>query len=518
MSLVLTLGVCLLLLVVSRLVASFASSRRIRRPLPPGPKPRLFIGNLLDLPKVTPWKTYQEWRQIYGDVIHLHVPWQPIIVLNSAKAALDLLEKRSDIYSDRIRYRMWTLIGWDFSLAISPYGPIWRSQRRLFHQYFNQTVVHAYQGVQLEEVRKFLSRALESPEHIKEHINHTFISVILRIVYGKKIQGLSDEYIQIAETSLDGMNVAAIPGRHWVEFLPFLSYIPSWCIGGDTQRIVKKYRPAVEAMLDKPLVKINEALATGEVMTAAAYDMLKSVKDRNGGELSPENYTLVKNVAGIAYAAAVETTTASSEVFLLAMAMHPEVQKKAQAELDLYVGSNRLPEFYDLDSLIYIQAIALEVTRWIPVVPNGIAHRLMVDDEYNGYFIPKGTIAIANVWAMMRDPEDYPEPDVFKPERFIKDGKINTDIRNPNTMAFGFGRRICPGRHLSNAMFRLFIASILHVFNVEAGRGRDGKMQELSLETETGLVIRPNTVPHGLKPRSQAAAASLVRQQSSIDV
>lgn len=74
------------------------------------------------------------------------------------------------------------------------------------------------------------------------------------------------------------------------------------------------------------------------------------------------------------------------------MAMYPDVQKKAQAELDLHIGSNRLPEFSDIDSLVYVQAVALEVARWLPVVPGGIAHRLMTDDEYKGYFIPKGTL------------------------------------------------------------------------------------------------------------------------------
>ncbi len=77
------------------------------------------------------------------------------------------------------------------------------------------------------------------------------------------------------------------------------------------------------------------------------------------------------------------------------MAMFPEVQTKAQAELDLVVGPSRLPEMSDRDSLVYIQAIVMESMRWIPVTPLGIPHRLTDNDSYNGYFIPKGTVVIA---------------------------------------------------------------------------------------------------------------------------
>lgn len=77
------------------------------------------------------------------------------------------------------------------------------------------------------------------------------------------------------------------------------------------------------------------------------------------------------------------------------MAMFPEVQKKAQAELDAHIGSGRLPDYSDYESLVYIRAITLEAMRWIPVVPLGLPHRVTIDDEYQGISIPKGTIIIS---------------------------------------------------------------------------------------------------------------------------
>jgi cytochrome P450 len=72
------------------------------------------------------------------------------------------------------------------------------------------------------------------------------------------------------------------------------------------------------------------------------------------------------------------------------MATHPEIQKKAQNEIDTIVGTHRLPTFEDRPSLPYIEALYREVMRWKPVLPLGVAHATIADDVYEGYFIPKG--------------------------------------------------------------------------------------------------------------------------------
>ena len=80
------------------------------------------------------------------------------------------------------------------------------------------------------------------------------------------------------------------------------------------------------------------------------------------------------------------------------MVLFPEVQKKAQAELMAVVGPNRLPEHDDEQSLPYIRALAKECLRWRSVAPLGFPHRVLEDDEYRGYRIPKGSMVISNLW------------------------------------------------------------------------------------------------------------------------
>ena len=90
------------------------------------------------------------------------------------------------------------------------------------------------------------------------------------------------------------------------------------------------------------------------------------------------------------------------------MSLYPEVQKKAQAQLDAVVGPNRLPEFADRARLPYIDAIVKEILRWHPVGPMGFAHVSTEDDEYNGYFIPSGSIVMVNVWCVPLFQYHYP--------------------------------------------------------------------------------------------------------------
>lgn len=108
-------------------------------------------------------------------------------------------------------------------------------------------------------------------------------------------------------------------------------------------------------------------------------------------------------------------TTAVLSWFFMAMALHPEVQAKAQAEIDEVVGNERLPRIEDKESLPYVSAVMQEVFRWHPAVKLGandrfprvrishadccsVPHAVSKDDEYRGYFIPAKTTLIANVW------------------------------------------------------------------------------------------------------------------------
>ena len=133
-------------------------------------------------------------------------------------------------------------------------------------------------------------------------------------------------------------------------------------------------------------------------------------------------------------------TVSAIQTFFLAMMIHPEFQEKAQAELDRVVGTDRLPTAEDRDNLPYLEAVLYETLRWNNVAPLAIPHRLIEDDVHAGYFLPKGSIVIPNVWRMLHDPETYSDPFTFNPERFVASPGHEPE-KDPRTMVFGFGRR-----------------------------------------------------------------------------
>lgn len=86
------------------------------------------------------------------------------------------------------------------------------------------------------------------------------------------------------------------------------------------------------------------------------------------------------------------------EVFFLAMLLYPDVQRKAQAELDAVLGEAVLPVATDRGRLPYVSAIVKEALRWHSVAPLGIPHRTDEDDVINGFLIPKNAVLLTNVW------------------------------------------------------------------------------------------------------------------------
>ncbi|KAK7692345.1 hypothetical protein QCA50_003970 [Cerrena zonata] len=196
------------------------------------------------------------------------------------------------------------------------------------------------------------------------------------------------------------------------------------------------------------------------------------------------------------------------------MSLFPDVQRKAQDEISRQVGPDTLPDFDDYDKLVYVQAVVLETMRWLPVAPLAIPHRVTRDDEYRGMLIPEGSTVIPNTWAILRNPEDYPEPERFNPDRFIKDGCLDTSVRSPLTLAFGYGRRTCPGRWLSSASLFMIIASTLHTMDIHPILGPNGEPFDPEKHAFPGIKLNFDKLPCAVTPRS-TKAAELIRKYTN---
>jgi cytochrome P450 len=165
---------------------------------------------------------------------------------------------------------------------------------------------------------------------------------------------------------------------------------------------------------------------------------------------------------------------------ILYLCKYPEVQKKLQDELDSVVGRNRHPALSDRSSLPYFEATFAEIMRFSSLVPTSLNHSTERDCKILGFDCPKGTVIIANVYAIHYNEEYFPEPYQFKPERFLsEDGKT---FKKPEAvLGFGIGKRVCLGETLARDELFLYFTNVFHRFNVKlADESRDVSMEGIS--------------------------------------
>jgi len=182
------------------------------------------------------------------------------------------------------------------------------------------------------------------------------------------------------------------------------------------------------------------------------------------------------------------------------MMLNPGVQEKAQAQIDAVVGKARLPTMDDRPWLPFVDAIFRETLRYHPITPLSVPHSAVDDYVYNGFHIPKGAIFMTNVWSMAHDESRYPNPHAFIPERFLNDDgspKPN-DIEH---ITFGFGRRICVGRHFADTSVWSVIAKMLAVFKILKPLDEHGA--EITIEPKFlgGIASRPFPFECRILPR-----------------
>lgn len=200
------------------------------------------------------------------------------------------------------------------------------------------------------------------------------------------------------------------------------------------------------------------------------------------------------------FTAGTDTSSSTVEWALAELIRHPEILAKAQRELDSVVGPGRLVSELDLPNLPYLQAIIKETFRLHPSTPLSLPRMAAEDCEINGYFIPKDSTLLVNVWAIARDPNVWPEPLEFRPSRFLPGSEhAHIDVRGNDfeVIPFGAGRRICAGMSLGLRMVQFMTATLVHAFNWALP---DGQLAEkLDMEEAYGLTLQ-RAVPLTVHP------------------
>ncbi|KAI0062677.1 cytochrome P450 [Artomyces pyxidatus] len=508
------LNVDLIALAVSILVIGAFVQRRKRKglPFPPGPRPLPIVGNMFDIPKESSWLVYTEWAKTYGDVMSLRVFGQVIVILNSAKSARDLLDKRAAIYSGRPVLTFFDLSKWnEWYIAFLSDTAIWRQRRRILDRGLRPNVAVQYWPMQKAKVHDFLKKLRSHPEDFHHHIEHLQGAIIMSLVYGYDVKDQNDTFLRDALEANTLGHKAILPGGIIVNTLPFLRHFPGWLPGMGFHALAREGERLGHDMLHRPFELVKDRMRNGTARPSVTQANLLELEESNSADTKEAERAIAEAVGSI-YLAGADTTVSAILTLLLALILYPDVQRKAQAELDAFTGGKRLPNYEDRAGLPYVEALCKEVLRWRTIAPAGVPRTNTQDEVYDGYFIPKGSIIISNVWAILRDPSVYPDPDEFKPERFLTAGGQPRDDPILNTV-FGFGKRICPGRHLAENTLFIVAASFLATYSIGKAKDKQGNEIPVGREYTGGLISFPEEYKCSITPRS-AMAEGLIAAQS----
>ncbi|KAH7103313.1 cytochrome P450 [Auriculariales sp. MPI-PUGE-AT-0066] len=464
-------------------------------PLPSRREALRVVQQILDTSRMH-WTliTGLSWKKQYGDLVYGYLAGTSILLINSREAAKDLLIDRGAQIADRPRMvLMGEIVGWENSPITCKYShPSYKMYRRMvFGAVGARSAVDNYSGLAQHETHRFLRRILEEPERLLPLIRLYAGAVILRIVYGYDVNPNQDYFVDLIQRSNDEFDRAMTPGAFMVDLIPALRHVPRWFPGTGWMRLADSMRQHIHQILTEPAKgRTTHSSFVSAEFSRPGFD--ESIHAKNVGWAAMAMYT-----------AGGDTTSSANYSFFLAMTAFPEAQAKAQAEIDSVLGLDTLPTWKDAERLPYVCALVREVMRWAPVAVHGFPHVSTEEIYYNGFFIPKGTITLPNVWGFTRDATVYPDPETFAPERFFGPNPQP----NPYEYAFGFGRRACPGQKLAELQMFLLMASTLATLTIMPKVGADGSTIQPKISWSARNALWADKWEYDIKARSKNAEA-----------
>jgi len=265
--------------------------------------------------------------------------------------------------------------------------------------------------------------------------------------------------------------------------------LPEWFV--PFKRTIRVYSEQVRNLVNVPYNESKQKILEGSAHTSYVVDALSMDTD---GDINRSNDIFVRDVAAGLYVGGIHSSSLTLQAFVMALYWFPEAQEQGQREVDRAIGYGNIPTFGDFAGLTYVQAMVLEMMRWRPTTSYGSDHVVEADDEYKGYHIPAGSAVLTNLRAILHDPDVFPEPHVFRPERFLTpDGQINKDVIDPRQLVFGYGRRLCPGREFAMSSLFIKFACILATLNVRPAI-QTGSVSKVDQHNKIMKFLDPNSI------------------------
>ncbi|XP_071082986.1 steroid 17-alpha-hydroxylase/17,20 lyase-like isoform X2 [Haliotis cracherodii] len=450
-------------------VAVYLVTKR-RYKLPPGPRGWPLLGNMLDFQNTTMYEKMNQWKTKYGPVIMFHMGPERMVSLNSIDVVMEALVKRQADFAGRPQsYSSLLLSDGGRNIVLGNYSPTWKLHRKLA----TKALRHFMTGSRLEVgLERSLSKGIELMKQQTGPFNpHNIISLVVFNIINNmcfnETCDLEDTYFKDMISGLDAF-LHEFGSGVLEDVIPPLRLFPTQQLNrlmkladqffGYIRRDIEKHRRTfskdnIRDFCDAML------LAQEEAQEEEDPEVMSQITDSH-----------VTMTMGDIMEAGVDTSRYTLLWTLLYLAMHPDIQKKVHEEVDQALGQRRFPRVSDRSDLPYTDAVLHESMRISTVPPLGLPHTTLCDTKVGDYDIPKGTMVIINHYALHHDPEQWRDPEVFSPERFLdQTGKMAA--KPESWLPFSAGRRVCLGESVAKPELHLLLAGIMRHFKVSLPPG-----------------------------------------------
>ncbi|KAG5536421.1 hypothetical protein RHGRI_024003 [Rhododendron griersonianum] len=383
----------------------------------------------------------------------------------------------------------------DRAMGFAPYGEYWRNLRRISATHlFSPKRMSGFGPFRREiglnmvdEIKGLMGR--NGVVEVKRVLHFGSLNNVMMSVFGKcyDFGGENNNKDGLVLEGLVSEGYELLGMFNWSDHFPVLCWLDLQGVRRRCRELVGRVNVFVRKIIEEHRVKRAENGGAGDESSGDFVDVLLDLESDNKLSDSDMIAVLWEMIFR-----GTDTVAILLEWIIARMVLHPDVQAKAQFEIDTVVGTTRPISDSDLPNLPYLQAIVKETLRMHPPGPLLSWARLATHDTHvAGHFIPAGTTAMVNMWAITHDEQVWAKPNEFKPERFMEEDVpiMGSDLR---LAPFGSGRRVCPGKAMGLATVQLWLAQLVQSFKwVAADSGVDlSEVLKLSMEMKYPLVCK----------------------------
>ncbi|KAL0920766.1 hypothetical protein M5K25_009933 [Dendrobium thyrsiflorum] len=470
-------------------------NNRSVQPLPPSPPKYPIIGNLHQLGS-SPHRSLRSLSERYGSLMLLHLGHLPVLVTSSPSIICEITQTQDHLFTNRPSLKAPnTILYHGHDIAFAPYGEYWREMKKatILHLLSNKKV-GSYKQAREEELA-FMMKEIDRTllVDMTERFHALSRDVISRAVIGDSTRNKlwGDGLRRLIDECSRPI------GEFYVgDYIPWLGKIVG-VVSGFERRLRNafersdKFLEGIVKEHRRQIVKRKEEEGDGDATNECFLDALLTLDQ---GELKHKGVVFdsesIKAVVLDMFGAGTDPTSISMEWTMTELIRHPTAMKKLKEEIIKVVGPNKACiKEEQLADMSYLKAVVKEALRLHPPASIIPPRQLIQDTSINGYRIPKGTMVLINAWATGRDPEIWDSPEEFRPERFINGEArgINFSIHGFQLLAFGAGRRSCPGIKFSVTLIELAIANLVYVFDWKPAKG---EIEDIDMSEVYGLTTR----------------------------